>query len=103
MIELPQFIVDEYIGATAALDGVNWIGIRILALGQGRIVRGPIENALSAGVPEGWCYETLEGAVIAFASWDGTGEPDGWVRAIRIGYRHRRRPNGDASKEYEDE
>jgi hypothetical protein len=53
-IELPRFIRDEYLLARPTDDGENWIGIRILLGGRGRIVRGPIANAWSAGVPDGW-------------------------------------------------
>lgn len=34
---------------------------------------------------------------MAFATWDGTGDPDGWIRHLGTG---RRRPGGDPSKEY---
>lgn len=36
-------------------------------------------------------------AVAALIEWDGTGEPEGWIRHPMTG---RRRPGGDASKEY---
>lgn len=72
---------------------------RVLAVypmlfGNGRLVVGP------AGEPwldDAWCYDTVDGALEALASWDGTGEPDGWKRHIASG---RRRPGGDASLEY---
>ena len=36
-------------------------------------------------------------AVVALALWDGTGEPEGWMRHPTSG---RRRPDGDKTKEY---
>ena len=39
----------------------------------------------------------MAAAVAALESWDGTGEPDGWIREPNSG---RRRPGGDASQEY---
>ena len=47
-----------------------------------------------------WCYETFPKALAALREWesrDGQGEPTGWHRHPNTG---RRRPNGDASKEY---
>lgn len=38
----------------------------------------------------------------AALGWDGEGEPDGWCRARRDGdTAYRRRPDGDATKEFE--
>ena len=46
-----------------------------------------------------WCYETRDQAVAALAAWDPMkqAEPEGWIRNPKTG---RRRPNGDATKEY---
>jgi hypothetical protein len=45
-----------------------------------------------------WEYDTQGAAMSAAVSWDGgTEEPDGWTRHPETG---RRRPDGDASKEY---
>jgi hypothetical protein len=46
-----------------------------------------------------WCFETRDRAVKALAEWNPmiNPEPDGWIRNPRTG---RRRPDGDASKEY---
>jgi hypothetical protein len=54
MPELPKFIVDAYYFARPAPDGENWIGVAPLTFGRGRIVRGPLENALCAGISDGW-------------------------------------------------
>lgn len=47
-----------------------------------------------------WCYQSVKSATDALDNWEnagGTGEPVGWHRHPRTG---RRRPDGDASKEY---
>lgn len=47
-----------------------------------------------------WCYQTLGEAILALGEWmerDGEGEPRNWHRHPDTG---RRRPDGDASKEY---
>lgn len=49
------------------------------------------------GYDDMWCYNTLGEAIAAGHNWDGTGEPVGWHRHPPTG---RRRPNGDAAKEY---
>jgi hypothetical protein len=46
---------------------------------------------------DGWCYEDLGPAMVAFAEWNGEGEPNCWTRHPNTG---RRRPGGDPSKEY---
>lgn len=52
------------------------------------------------GYGDRWCFEGRWLAEQAMAEWigrDGEGEPEGWHRHVDTG---RRRPNGDASKEY---
>lgn len=48
-----------------------------------------------------WCYETLPLAMAAMLAWNpldiSTPEPEGWHRHPPTG---RRRPDGDASREY---
>lgn len=44
-----------------------------------------------------WCYATQDVADRALSNWDGVGEPQGWHRHPGSG---RRRPHGEASKEY---
>lgn len=50
-----------------------------------------------AGYCRGYWYEDLTSAVRAFEQFDGLGDPDGWFRCVTDG---RRRPNGDAAREY---
>jgi hypothetical protein len=44
-----------------------------------------------------WHYDTVAEAIEAMEAWDGTGEPQGWVRNPKTG---RRRPCGFANLEY---
>lgn len=72
-------------------------------MGGGYPADSPIRILLVA-TPEGiresyddrWCYTTKTGAEKALAEWTGD-EPHGWIRNPLSG---RRRPDGDASKEY---
>lgn len=51
------------------------------------------------GYDDRWCYDTGENAIAAAVAWIATGapEPQGWHRHHRTG---RRRPDGDATREY---
>lgn len=51
------------------------------------------------GYGDRWCYANIEQARAALEAWDGANdtEPQGWHRHPDTG---RRRPNGDASREY---
>jgi hypothetical protein len=51
------------------------------------------------GYGDRFCYQDTESAWKAFQSWSGDQgtEPEGWIRHPSTG---RRRPNGDATKEY---
>ena len=49
------------------------------------------------GYDDRWCYHDRQAAHRALEAWDGTGEPQGWHRHPSTG---RRRPDGDASREY---
>jgi len=51
---------------------------------------------LSLGYDDRWCYTSLQGALAALENWTGD-EPEGWIRHPRSG---RRRPDGDAAKEF---
>lgn len=69
-------------------------GLMRLAFG-GRICVGSPDNEI--GYEEAYDYEFLAIAAGAFFGWDGEGEPEEWVRHIPS---YRRRPDGDASREY---
>lgn len=49
------------------------------------------------GYERRWCYESYADALAALQAWNGDGEPSGWHRDPYTG---RRRPHGDASREY---
>ena len=52
------------------------------------------------GYGDRWCYANATDALIGLAEWisrDGEGEPEGWLRHPESG---RRRPDGDAAKEW---
>lgn len=67
-----------------------------MTYGKGRIILMPYAG--SYDVINGWCYETLVEAFAALEKWDDPDqEPEGWMRNPQTG---RRRPGGDASKEY---
>lgn len=54
----------------------------------------------SCGYANRWCYHTYARAREALEAWaltGGVGEPQGWHRELAHG---RRRPDGDASREY---
>lgn len=44
-----------------------------------------------------WCFHSHDAAKRALDAWNGVGEPEGWHRHPTTG---RRRPDGDASREY---
>jgi hypothetical protein len=45
------------------------------------------------GYDDTWCFETLDKATAALAVWDGTGEPQGWIRHPASGRRISRDPD----------
>lgn len=48
-----------------------------------------------------WDYESYRVALQALDTWDGQGEPQGWVRYLdRVLGTYRRRPHGDPAQEY---
>lgn len=69
----------------------------------GAIVQGPIEH-VDVGWSEQWMFTSFAATLVAYDDWHGKAfkdEPDGWVRYLGHGI-IRRRPSGDASKEYID-
>lgn len=49
------------------------------------------------GFDDIWCYDSPAEAIAALEAWDGTGEPEGWMRHPPSG---RRRPRGNPAAEY---
>jgi hypothetical protein len=85
----------DYLFARVLGDG-RAVYLLDMAMGNARLVIG---DAGSMYYDDGWCYQRDESdaAWRAALGWDGEGEPDGWSRHPETG---RRRPGGDATKEY---
>jgi hypothetical protein len=49
------------------------------------------------GSHSNYCFHDVKEAWRSALGWDGEGDPEGWVRHIETG---RRRPDGDAEREY---
>ena len=63
-------------------------------LGTARLIVG---GRTASWYDDLWCYKSVDRAVSAMEAWDGTGEPEGWIRHLPSG---RRRPDGDPGREY---
>ena len=97
----------QILGWRVRHQGADYLHVR--ALGDGRAVfllpmfggnlRVAIGEMGSQFFDDGWCYqaEQTDQAWKAALGWDGEGEPEGWYRHHETG---RRRPGGDAQKEY---
>lgn len=80
---------------------------RVLEDGRVAIVLPQVFNTiLTVSSPESWrlgcrddvfTYMRWQDAVAALEAWDGSGEPEGWVRHQPS---NRRRPEGDPAWEY---
>ncbi len=77
------------------LDDGRVLYVYPLTFGRARLGISP--NAESGVFDDVWDYDDMEAAVAAMHEWDGQGDPEGWMRHPSTG---RRRPDGDASKEY---
>ena len=76
----------------------EWAAIIPFMFTYGIIVR-TIEGQ-SYGYEDRWCYHFLDEALVAFVAWEEKkfeGEPEGWHRHPASG---RRRPKGNAAREY---
>jgi hypothetical protein len=83
-----------------------WLHRRILADGRVLYLQpmlgGNLRVSLSQDVDDcgfhtNYCFHDHGAAWRAALGWDGDGDPEGWVRHIETG---RRRPEGDAAREY---
>lgn len=66
-----------------------------MTFGKWRLNLGRLETITV--VDACYCYASVLDAVDALEGWNGTDEPSGWFRCPTDG---RRRPDGDASREY---
>lgn len=62
---------------------------------KGRVLLSEDDSSIYA--LDAWCYDSVPAAIAAVEEWDGEGEPQGWFRHPDSG---RRRPDGDAEREY---
>lgn len=97
-------------GWSNRLGGAEHLNVR--ELGNGRAVylldqlfgnlRLGIGQLGASGLDDVWCYQGAQASEAwrAALGWDGQGEPEGWYRHPRTG---RRRPGGDASRQYVEE
>lgn len=78
------------------LPGERWAALEQFLYSHAIIV-GQIGDRV--GYSDRWCYRDRATALAALDAWDGRpgSEPDGWHRQPGTG---RRRPNGDAAREY---
>lgn len=75
-------------------DGTT-ICVTPMTYGKGRMCIGHVDDR--TGYSRGFCYKSPEEAFAASDSWDGTGDPNGWVKNLQTG---RYRKDGDPAKEY---
>ncbi len=75
--------------------GTYFLAVSPMTYGKGRLIYAEDETSII----NGWCYERYIDAVVEMFAWDNSdaSEPSGWFRNPFDG---RRRPGGDASKEY---
>lgn len=95
------------LGYAAHAAGGDYLWVRVLPDGRGvylmAMAFGNLRLAIgehgSMYLDDGWCFQAAQtdAAWRAAIGWDGEGEPEGWYRHPESG---RRRPGGDASKEY---
>ena len=97
-----------YLDSALAGDGDSrwWLYRRVLD--DGRVLylqpmlAGNLRISLSGdehdfGFHSNYCFHDSLEAWRSAIGWDGQGDPEGWVRHIETG---RRRPDGDAEREY---
>ena len=80
------------------LVGDRWLYADFLTYGRVQIAvsrAGQLDQ-----YDESWIYEDIRRALQTAVNWNGEGEPDGWVRYTNGRDPARRRPGGDASKEF---
>lgn len=97
-------------GWSNRLGGAEHLRVRELGDGRAVYLRDLLFEGLQIGIgvygseccSDVWDFQAdrTEDAWRAALAWDGAGEPEGWYRHLRTG---RRRPGGDASKQYVEE
>lgn len=105
-VAIEPVVPEGYIAVKTLPDG-RTIGIQRLLYHWTLHVTSLAHPDLEAsGYAERYCFQHFSGVVIAFAEWDGIGDPPGgWNKHIpsqRTRLPVRRRINGDPAKEYFD-
>lgn len=80
--------------AVRRLDDRRYVGVMPFMYTHA-VIWGYIADEL--GYEDRWCYDGPMKALLAAATWNGQGEPEGWHRHPSTG---RRRPGGDPHQEY---
>jgi len=99
--------IAEYLEAARREEGAHW-WLYKRALDDGRVLYlqamlgSNLRISLSRdehdmGFHSNYCFHDTYDAWRGAIGWDGQGDPEGWVRHIETG---RRRPDGDAEREY---
>jgi len=104
MIEAPPPETAELIEQLRATECYSSIraaddGSQLVAMRQMVFTWAIFAGLDEAGYEDQWCFESATAAAMAFVAWSGNmgTEPDGWIRHPKSG---RRRPGGDATREY---
>lgn len=93
-----EFFMDLGYAYVRQLPDGSWAGVKPMLFGNARLCMDMDWSGVNG---EQYCYDGLAAAVLALASFDPDTqeEPQGWKKSVLDG---RRRPGGDASKEYID-
>jgi hypothetical protein len=91
-----------------AVDPIGhwWLHKRVLGDGRVLYLQAMLGNNLRISLSRhehdmyfhsNYCFHDVKEAWRSALGWDGEGDPEGWVRHIETG---RRRPDGDAEREF---
>lgn len=92
-----RWLVEEngYV-APRSIGGGRWAALMPHFDPSMGIVVGRIGDRV--GWSEKWTYPSAVEAMIAFAAWDGTGEPEGWIRHQPSNRRISRSPDANGER-----
>lgn len=81
LADIPAEVRAEYRGLRVLRDG------RIIGVHRFLFTWGLIVDIDPVGYADRYCYHDLATCSLAFLTWDGTGEPNGWHRHPKSGRR----------------
>ena len=87
----------DHIYERQLVDG-RWLFADFLCFGRVQIALSSDPATLS--YEESWIYEDVSQGLQTAVNWNGEGDPEGWVRWTNGREPARRRPGGDAAKEF---